>query len=65
MKQRVLSCAQLVTYNGVEEGGLADVGQADDAGAEAHANLRVAARRVPPRAAAADTPAPLPAQEER
>lgn len=28
------------TYNGVEEGGLADVGEADDAGLEAHANPR-------------------------
>lgn len=51
--------------NGVEEGGLADVGQADDAGAEAHANLGVAARREAPRRGAADASAALPAKEER
>lgn len=62
-KGKVCSLGLPVLNNGVEEGGLADVGQADDAGAEAHANLRVAARREPPRAAGAS--APLPVEEER
>jgi len=47
----------LVTHNGVEEGGLADVGQPDNSCAEAHANPCRAAGGEPPGAAG---PAPLP-----
>lgn len=61
-KGKVCSLGLPIFNNGVEEGGLADVGQADDAGAEAHANPRVASGREPPCAAAS---APLPAKEER
>jgi hypothetical protein len=52
----------LVTHNGVEEGGLSNVGQADDASAEAHANPRAAGGRKPPRPASL---APAPAHEGR
>jgi hypothetical protein len=52
----------LVTHNGVEEDGLSNVGQADDASAEAHANLRAAGGREPP--CSADL-APAPTHEER
>ena len=56
-EQEATKQASLITHNGVEEGGLADVGKPYDAGAEAHAYPCRAAGREPP-GAAGSTPAP-------